>query len=162
MFRTLKIAAVFACTGLILTFMSPQGPDVTPPARPVAPVLPVQSNSEGLIKDLPPRPPTPARTPARAASRSRVSSEWARSAVWASTAAARRVADCESDAPTDVNPSGKYRGKWQMDRDFWKKYGGLRFASRPELATEAQQDLVAYRGWKARGWQPWECRKVLR
>lgn len=49
-----------------------------------------------------------------------------------------------------------------MDIDFWSSYGGRAFASRPELAGEAQQDLVAFRGWLARGWQPWECVKVLR
>lgn len=54
-----------------------------------------------------------------------------------------------------VNRSGKYRGRWQMDKNFWKSYGGRKFAKRPEKATCAEQDLVAYRGWIARGWQPW-------
>ncbi len=60
-----------------------------------------------------------------------------------------------------MSSTGKYRGKWQMDADFWQTYGGLQYASRPDAASEAEQDAVAYRGWQARGWQPWECRKVL-
>jgi peptidoglycan hydrolase-like protein with peptidoglycan-binding domain len=54
-----------------------------------------------------------------------------------------------------VNRSGKYRGRWQMDRNFWASYGGQKFAKRPDRAKCAEQDLVAYRGWIARGWQPW-------
>lgn len=102
--------------------------------------------------------PTPRSTP-RAARKSRSSSA---AALWANTWAARTVAKCESGGdPTAVNPSGKYRGKWQMDADFWRTYGGLRFASTPDRATEAEQDIVAYKGYLARGWQPWECRKKL-
>ena len=28
-------------------------------------------------------------------------------------------------------------------------------------ATEAQQDAVAYRGYQARGWQPWSCSRIM-
>lgn len=87
---------------------------------------------------------------------------WAASRQWAHSWAALVVAHCEStDNPRAVNPSGKYRGKWQVDADFWKTYGGLRFARRAELATEAQQDYVAYHGWLKRGWEPWECSNRL-
>jgi hypothetical protein len=74
------------------------------------------------------------------------------------------VARCESypDGPRAVSLTGKYRGKWQMDASFWRTYGGLSFAETPERATEVEQDLVAYRGYLARGWEPWTCRKVLR
>lgn len=72
------------------------------------------------------------------------------------------MSTCESHRnPQAVNPSGKYRGKWQMDADFWATYGGRAFASRPDLASEYQQDLVAYHGWLARGWQPWACRSAI-
>lgn len=54
-----------------------------------------------------------------------------------------------------VNRTGKYRGRWQMDKNFWRSYGGRKFAKRPEKASCLEQDLVAYRGWIARGWQPW-------
>ncbi len=90
------------------------------------------------------------------ASRSRHTT--APSSRWAATAKARTVAFCESSGDiTAVSRTGKYRGKWQADADFWRTYGGLQFASRPELASEAEQDAVAYRGWLARGWQPWAC-----
>ncbi len=54
-----------------------------------------------------------------------------------------------------VNRTGKYRGRWQMDKNFWASYGGKKFAKRPDKASCAEQDLVAYRGWIARGWKPW-------
>lgn len=83
---------------------------------------------------------------------------FADSAAWAASPKAVAVARCESGGnPTVTNPSGKYQGKWQMDDSFWRSYGGLAFASDPHLASEAQQDEVAYRGWLARGWQPWSC-----
>jgi len=53
------------------------------------------------------------------------------------------------------NPSGKYMGKWQLDMWEWPNYGGLAFAARPNLASCAQQDVIAYRNWRDRGWEPW-------
>jgi hypothetical protein len=45
-----------------------------------------------------------------------------------------------------------------MDADFWRTYGGQEFASRPDLATYAEQLIVAQRGYAARGRSPWpEC-----
>jgi hypothetical protein len=83
-------------------------------------------------------------------------------ADWASTRAARAVAQCESGNDRSARShTGKYRGKWQMDADFWRTYGGLRFAASPELATEAEQDEVAFRGFVARGWQPWTCARIV-
>jgi len=80
------------------------------------------------------------------------------SAAWAASPKAVAVAKCESGGnPTVVSRTGKYQGKWQMDDRFWQSYGGLQFASDPQFASEAQQDEVAYRGWLARGWQPWSC-----
>lgn len=75
---------------------------------------------------------------------------------FATSATARRVVSRESGGQcTIADPSGTYRGKWQMDADFWSTYGGRQFAARPDLATCAQQDVVAYRGWVDRWWQPW-------
>ncbi len=56
---------------------------------------------------------------------------------------------------------GAYHGKWQMDRDFWRSYGGLQFASDAADASESEQDIVAYNGYKARGWQPWSCSRIM-
>ena len=54
-----------------------------------------------------------------------------------------------------VDSSGTYMGKWQLDMWEWPTYGGRAFAARPNLASCAQQDVVAYRNWRDRGWEPW-------
>lgn len=108
-----------------------------------------------------------ARARARAAAavarrRARAASAFLNSSAeaWAHSSFAVKVANCESGGnPRAVN--GIYHGKWQMDHDFWRSYGGLRFASDPLYATEAQQDWVAWRGWKARGWEPWQCATMV-
>jgi hypothetical protein len=77
-------------------------------------------------------------------------------AVWIVSPTAVRVAWRESHNVCSItNPSGKYQGKWQMDDNFWRSYGGLRYAPNPHQASCSEQDLVAYRGWLSRGWQPW-------
>lgn len=82
--------------------------------------------------------------------------KWAAAQVWAQLPEARKIQRKESGFNCKaVNPSGKYRGKWQMDKDFWASYGGLAYASRPDLASCAAQNYVAYRGYLARGWSPW-------
>ena len=66
------------------------------------------------------------------------------------------LALCESSGnPHAVSPSGRYRGLYQMDADFWRTYGGLRYAPRPDLASRAEQTAVARNGYAARGRQPW-------
>jgi hypothetical protein len=82
--------------------------------------------------------------------------------AWARSSATRAVFGCESHwNPRAVNPSGKYRGLIQADSRFWRTYGGLAFASRPDLATTAEQLRVAYAGWLSRGWQPWTCARIV-
>lgn len=75
-----------------------------------------------------------------------------------------RLAQCESSGnPRAVSPSGRYRGMYQADADFWRTYGGLRYAPRPDLATAAEQTIVAQRGYAARGATPWPtCGRFLR
>lgn len=76
--------------------------------------------------------------------------------AFASSATARMVVQRESGGQCDISdPSGTYRGKWQMDSQFWSSYGGREFAPSPDRATCAEQDVVAYRGWVDRWWQPW-------
>lgn len=83
---------------------------------------------------------------------------FAEAQVWAQTPKARSVAECESGGnPKSISATGKYRGKWQMDADFWASYGGLDLASRPDLASESEQNYVAYRGYVSAGWGRWEC-----
>lgn len=79
--------------------------------------------------------------------------------TWIASKTAIRVIKKESKGNCKaIGAKGKYRGKWQMNSSFWKTYGGLEFAPRADLATCEQQDQVAYRGWLARGWQPWGIR----
>lgn len=79
--------------------------------------------------------------------------------VWISSKAAARVVKKESKGNCKaIGSKGKYRGKWQVNAGFWKTYGGLEFAALADQATCEQQDQVAYKGWLARGWQPWGLR----
>lgn len=73
------------------------------------------------------------------------------------------MARCESSGdPRAVSASGKYRGLYQFDADFWRTYGGLSYAKRPENATVREQTIVAQRGYAARGRAPWPfCGKRL-
>ena len=92
-------------------------------------------------------------------SRTRVSRS-ARKAVsfaeWQESPTGKRIARAESGGNCKaVSRTGKYRGKWQMDANFWASYGGLDYASKPDLATCEEQDKIAYRGWIARHWSPW-------
>ena len=69
-------------------------------------------------------------------------------------AALVRIADCESGGdPTAVSPSGRYRGKYQFQRSTWTVWGGR--GSDPAEASEAHQDSVALRLYRARGPAPW-------
>lgn len=113
-------------------------------------------------------PPKPVVRPIRQSPRFAVSGS---AEAWAHSAKAVRVANCESGGgPNDHSSTydgdphlrdGMYHGKWQMDSSFWSSYGGLRFASDAADATEAEQDAVAYRGYLARGWEPWTCASMV-
>ncbi len=88
------------------------------------------------------------------------SSKSYRSAVslraFVSSAHARKIVRRESGGNCRVvNWRGPWRGKWQMTDQLWRSYGGKRYASHPERASCAQQDVVAYRAWRAAGWRPW-------
>ena len=68
--------------------------------------------------------------------------------------ALERIAECESGGdPQAVSPSGRYRGKYQFLRSTWKEWGGR--GSDPAEASEAHQDRVALRLYRARGATPW-------
>lgn len=76
-------------------------------------------------------------------------------AAWAASARAVRLRICESgNRYNAVSKTGKYRGAYQMNRAFWLGYGGNPSIT-PDQASKTEQDSVAYRGWLARGWQPW-------
>jgi hypothetical protein len=65
-----------------------------------------------------------------------------------------RIAECESGGdPEAVSSSGRYRGKYQFTRSTWKLWGGR--GDDPAEASEAHQDRVAMRLYRARGAAPW-------
>jgi hypothetical protein len=63
------------------------------------------------------------------------------------------IAHCESGGdPHAVSSSGRYRGKYQFDRETWAAYGS---AGDPARASEAEQDRRALALYRARGASPW-------
>ena len=68
--------------------------------------------------------------------------------------ALKRIAECESGGnPRAVSPGGTYRGKYQFMQSTWKSWGGR--TSDPIDASEAHQDRVALKLYRARGTAPW-------
>jgi len=76
--------------------------------------------------------------------------------VWVDSPTAKYLKKVESNNNCkSTGGNGKYQGTWQMNAGFWKTYGGKKYASKASKATCMEQDLVAYKGWLARGWSPW-------
>ena len=65
------------------------------------------------------------------------------------------LAQCESSGDWHINTGNGYYGGLQEDETFWRNYGGLRFASRPDLASRAAQITVALRGLRVQGRGAW-------
>ena len=66
----------------------------------------------------------------------------------------QRIAECESGGdPTAVSSSGQYRGKYQFSRETWRRNGGS--GDDPAAASEAEQDRVALKLYRAEGTDPW-------
>src|SRR4051794_36717811 len=65
----------------------------------------------------------------------------------------KRIAECESGGdPTAVSKDGQYRGKYQFTRATWRHLGG---SGDPADASEALQDKLALKLYRARGIDPW-------
>lgn len=73
----------------------------------------------------------------------------------------QRLAMCESGGNWHINTGNSYFGGVQMTLSFWRSYGGLRFASRPDFASELEQITVAERGLAAQGWNAWPVCSVV-
>jgi hypothetical protein len=65
------------------------------------------------------------------------------------------LAQCESSGNWRARTGNGYLGGLQEDMTFWSRYGGMAYASRPDLATPAQQIAVAIRGQASQGWGAW-------
>jgi hypothetical protein len=63
----------------------------------------------------------------------------------------QRLANCESNGDWHANTGNSYFGGLQEDLVFWRRYGGLAYAPRPDLASAAAQMTVAQRGSAAQG-----------
>ncbi|HEX8741635.1 MAG TPA: transglycosylase family protein [Thermoleophilaceae bacterium] len=64
-----------------------------------------------------------------------------------------RIAECESGGnPRAVSRDGRYRGKFQFDLATWRSLGGK---GDPAQASEALQDRLALKLYRARGTAPW-------
>ena len=73
-----------------------------------------------------------------------------------------KVAACESSGDWNANTGNGYYGGLQFDESTWDAYHGQGFATRADLATEAQQIVVAERLYRARGSAPWPvCGRYL-
>ncbi len=64
------------------------------------------------------------------------------------------VAQCESGGNWSINTGNGYYGGLQMDMSFWRTYGNS-VASRPDLASKAEQINAAERAYSSRGLSPW-------
>jgi hypothetical protein len=73
-----------------------------------------------------------------------------------------RLANCESSGNWRINTGNGYYGGLQEDMQFWRRHGGLAYASRPDLASREAQVAVAERGLAAQGWGAWpRCSRML-
>lgn len=68
-----------------------------------------------------------------------------------------RIAQCESTGNWSINTGNGYYGGLQFDLQTWRGAGGGDFASRPDLASRAEQITVANRVYEDRGLSPWGC-----
>lgn len=129
--------------------MDPTAPDNQPvPADQVQDDAAAEAGGDIDLPDDPPAfvQPTPAPKPVVPAVR----------AVW------DRLAYCESRGDWHINTGNGYYGGLQEDMTFWRRHGGMQYASRPDLATREAQVAVAEVGLAAQGWGAWpNCSRIL-
>ncbi len=66
-----------------------------------------------------------------------------------------RLAECESGGNWHINTGNGYYGGVQFSYSTWLAYGGGKYAARADLATRAEQIVVAERVLKGQGWGAW-------
>ena len=157
---TRAVLALVVTTAGLVTLANHRTPART--AVTLAPVIPLTVRASRGERRLPLRPSTPAlrKVPGEGAIRHRRPSRPAGAAAHLNWHA---LALCESsDNPRAVDPSGTYFGLFQADAPFWRRYGGLAFAKRPDRATPAEQLVVAERGYEVQGRAAWPyCGRFL-
>ncbi|MFJ8534379.1 transglycosylase family protein [Streptomyces sp. NPDC093591] len=72
-----------------------------------------------------------------------------------------KVADCESGGSWSADNGDGHYGGLQLTQDDWEKYGGLDYASSPNLASRSQQIAVAQDILADQGTSPWGTCAVL-
>jgi resuscitation-promoting factor RpfB len=65
------------------------------------------------------------------------------------------IAGCEAGGNWAINTGNGYYGGVQFDQGTWERNGGLRFASRADLATREEQIAVAEVTRERQGWGAW-------
>ncbi|MFI9587987.1 transglycosylase family protein [Streptomyces sp. NPDC052236] len=65
------------------------------------------------------------------------------------------LAQCESSGRWHANTGNGYYGGLQFRQSTWKKYGGLVYAPRADLATRKEQIKVAREVLRMQGWGAW-------
>lgn len=66
-----------------------------------------------------------------------------------------KLAQCESNERWHISSGNGYFGGLQEDLNFWRRHGGLAYASRPDLASREAQIAVARVGQRVQGWAAW-------
>ncbi|MFE5816423.1 transglycosylase family protein [Streptomyces sp. NPDC056479] len=72
-----------------------------------------------------------------------------------------KVAECESGGSWSADTGNGRYGGLQLTQDDWEKFGGLDYASTPDLASRSQQIAVAQDVLADRGTSPWGTCAVL-
>lgn len=66
-----------------------------------------------------------------------------------------RLANCESNGHWNASTGNGYYGGTQTDMIAWRKYGGLNYAPRPDMASRSEQIAVNERILANQGWAAW-------
>ena len=117
--------------------------------KPVARVIAVGTKARPVAKVAAPAPS--ARSARSAGTTSGAGTNLSNAAMW------DRIAQCESTGNWSINTGNGYYGGLQFDLRTWLGAGGGDFASRPDLASRAEQITVANRVYADRGLSPWGC-----
>jgi len=69
-----------------------------------------------------------------------------------------RLRICESSNTYTINTGNNHYGAYQFDLATWRSVGG---SGLPNRASAAEQDARALILYRERGWQPWQCARIL-